>query len=273
MPIDYFVWAIKGASRDLDRRHRLHAPSRASSRGRNFIRCPSEGLKALDIDPDRVEDVIITHMHYDHCRQPHALPARALPRAGQGDVLRHRPLHVPRRCSGTPTTSRTWCRWCAGVYDGRAAFHDGDEDARARHQRALRRRPHHGPADGARLDAARLGGARLRRGHYYANMEQARPFPIVYNVADMLEGHKRAYALADSPRHVIPGHDPLVLKRYPAPHPRPAGHRCSARCRPCFRMKQRIFFNAPYPGLRPGSVGGRGFFGCFGFFFSRLLRC
>ena len=49
-------------------------------------------------------------------------------------------------------------------------------------------------------------------------MEQARPFPTVYNVADMLEGHKRACALADSRSHVIPGHDPLVLKRYPAPH-------------------------------------------------------
>jgi hypothetical protein len=31
--------------------------------------------------------------------------------------------------------------------------------------------------------------------------------------------------------------------------------------------------DAVYPGLRPGSAGGRGFFGCFGFFFSRLLRC
>jgi hypothetical protein len=28
-----------------------------------------------------------------------------------------------------------------------------------------------------------------------------------------------------------------------------------------------------YPGLRAGTVGGRGFLGCFGFFFSRLLRC
>jgi len=55
--------------------------------------------------------------------------------------------------------------------------------------------------------------------HFYANMEQERPFPIVYNVADMLAGHKRAYALASSRQHVIPGHDPLVLQRYPAPVP------------------------------------------------------
>jgi hypothetical protein len=39
----------------------------------------------------------------------------------------------------------------------------------------------------------------------------------------MLAGHKRAYALANTPQHVIPGHDPLVLERYPAPQPSLAG--------------------------------------------------
>jgi glyoxylase-like metal-dependent hydrolase (beta-lactamase superfamily II) len=53
--------------------------------------------------------------------------------------------------------------------------------------------------------------------HYYANMEDKRPFPIVYNVGDMVEGWRRAQALADSSAHVIPGHDPLVMERYPAP--------------------------------------------------------
>jgi len=35
----------------------------------------------------------------------------------------------------------------------------------------------------------------------------------------VLEGYRKAYALASSPGHVIPGHDPLVLERYPAPAP------------------------------------------------------
>jgi glyoxylase-like metal-dependent hydrolase (beta-lactamase superfamily II) len=52
--------------------------------------------------------------------------------------------------------------------------------------------------------------------HYYENMERARPFPIVYNVADMLAGHRRLAAAADSLEHIVPGHDPEVLKRYPA---------------------------------------------------------
>jgi hypothetical protein len=53
--------------------------------------------------------------------------------------------------------------------------------------------------------------------HFYANMEQVRPFPIVFSVADMVEGYARLRELADSPAHIIPGHDPLVLQRYPAP--------------------------------------------------------
>jgi glyoxylase-like metal-dependent hydrolase (beta-lactamase superfamily II) len=53
--------------------------------------------------------------------------------------------------------------------------------------------------------------------HFYANMEQVRPFPIVFSVADMVEGYRRLRELADSSGHIIPGHDPLVLERHPAP--------------------------------------------------------
>ncbi|HEY5898187.1 MAG TPA: N-acyl homoserine lactonase family protein, partial [Burkholderiales bacterium] len=47
--------------------------------------------------------------------------------------------------------------------------------------------------------------------------EQGRPFPIVWSVADMVDGYQRLRALAASPEHIIPGHDPLVMDRYPAP--------------------------------------------------------
>ena len=44
--------------------------------------------------------------------------------------------------------------------------------------------------------------------HLYANMEEGRPFPIVQNVADMLDGHKRALpARGNRRRHIVPGHD------------------------------------------------------------------
>jgi hypothetical protein len=50
-------------------------------------------------------------------------------------------------------------------------------------------------------------------------MEQDRAFPIVYNVADMLEGFNTLRKLATSPQHIVPGHDPLVMDRYPVARP------------------------------------------------------
>ena len=53
--------------------------------------------------------------------------------------------------------------------------------------------------------------------HFYANMEEERPFPIIWSVAEMVEGYATLRSLAASPGHIIPGHDPLVMARYPAP--------------------------------------------------------
>jgi len=54
-------------------------------------------------------------------------------------------------------------------------------------------------------------------------MEQGRPFPIVYNMSGMLDGFKTLNLLSSSPKHVIPGHDPLVMERYPAVRPASKG--------------------------------------------------
>ena len=50
--------------------------------------------------------------------------------------------------------------------------------------------------------------------HYYENMETMRAYPV--DVAQMVEGFKTIQKLATSTNHVIPGHDPLVLAKYPA---------------------------------------------------------
>lgn len=81
---------------------------------------------------------------------------------------------------------------------------------------------------GGHTDGLQVVRVKTRRGwvvlasdasHFYANMDLQRPFPVVYNVGDMLEGYRTLDALADSHAHVIPGHDPDVLKRYPAAAP------------------------------------------------------
>ena len=59
--------------------------------------------------------------------------------------------------------------------------------------------------------------------HFYAHMESGNPFPIVLHVGEMLEGHRTCRRLAASAQHIVPGHDPLVMERYPPPSPELAG--------------------------------------------------
>ena len=103
------------------------------------------------------------------------------------------------------------------LYAGRICFHDGVAEL------APGLSVHHVGGHTAGLQVVRVW---TRRGwvviasdatHLYANIGQGSPFPIVYNVADMIEGYRIVRELADSEDHIIPGHDPLVMSRYPAP--------------------------------------------------------
>jgi len=102
------------------------------------------------------------------------------------------------------------------VYAGRVRFHDGESEI--------------APGVSVHLVGGHTMGLQVvrvatRRGnvviasdasHFYANMEQERPFPIVWSIPDMIAGYAACRSLAQSPGHIIPGHDPLVLERYPA---------------------------------------------------------
>jgi glyoxylase-like metal-dependent hydrolase (beta-lactamase superfamily II) len=46
-------------------------------------------------------------------------------------------------------------------------------------------------------------------------MHRGNPFPIVYNVGDMVQGWAEVERLAGHPDRVIPGHDPMVREIYP----------------------------------------------------------
>lgn len=55
--------------------------------------------------------------------------------------------------------------------------------------------------------------------HFYENMTSERPFTTAFHVGDMLVGFDKLRAAAMDADHIVPGHDPLVMKLYPAPSP------------------------------------------------------
>ncbi len=51
--------------------------------------------------------------------------------------------------------------------------------------------------------------------HYYEHMEHYRPFSIAFHVGEMMASFDRLKKVAPTDDHIIPGHDPQVMKRYP----------------------------------------------------------
>ena len=50
---------------------------------------------------------------------------------------------------------------------------------------------------------------------HHERMANEIPYPIACNVGEVLGGHRRSHELVSSRDHIIPGHDPLVMDRYP----------------------------------------------------------
>ena len=215
MPLDYFVWLVRNAERALVVDTGFSAAT-AARRQRNHLRCPTEGLRMLGVDAATVRDVVITHLHYDHVGNFDLFPAATFHL--QDEELRYATgRHMCHEVFSGAFDVEDVVGMVRNVYRGRVRFHDGD--AALFPGISL----HHIGGHTMGLQVVRVA---TRRGwvllasdasHFYANMQQVRPFPIVYSVADMVAGYARMRTLADSPDHVIPGHDPQVMERYPAP--------------------------------------------------------
>ena len=55
--------------------------------------------------------------------------------------------------------------------------------------------------------------------HYYESMEKEPTFMTHENIFDMHESYRKLVRLGGSLSKIVPGHDPDVLARYPAPSP------------------------------------------------------
>ncbi len=217
MALDYYIWAAIGSSHTYVIDTGFNAKV-AENRGRTLLRTVSEGLALINIDSSSVQNVILTHLHYDH--------------VGNFDLFPNATLHLQDKemayATGRYMREPPFCGAyevndvigiVREVYAGRVEFHNGDSTLTP----GLSIHFIGGHTMG--LQCVRI---RTKRGwivlasdasHLYDNMESVKPFPIVFNVGEMVDGYRKLQKLAATDDHIIPGHDPLVLERYPAPSP------------------------------------------------------
>jgi glyoxylase-like metal-dependent hydrolase (beta-lactamase superfamily II) len=213
MPLDFYVWVIRNGSRIILVDTGFSAEM-AGRKKRNYLDSPLELLRRLGVAADDVEDIIITHMHYDHAGNIAAFPNAKL------HVQEAEMAYCTGRCMchreiRKPFEARDVAAAIERLYAGQVQFADGDQEI------APGVTVHLLGGHTAGLQVVRV---RTSRGylvlasdaaHYWDNLRSRRPFPIVLDVAQMLDAHRIIEQLADGPEHIIPGHDPAVRLRFP----------------------------------------------------------
>jgi glyoxylase-like metal-dependent hydrolase (beta-lactamase superfamily II) len=212
-PMDYFIWVLRRGDKVI-LVDTGYDSAEADVRGRPIRLDPRAALAPLGISAEAVETVIVTHLHYDHAGGLHLFPAATLHMQASemayatGPCMCHDTLRMPFSAGHI-------CEAVKRLYSGKVVFHDGDAEV----------------ADGVTVH--RIGGhsrglqaVRVRTSagwlvlasdaaHFYENFQKRKPFPIVVDLQDMLDGFITLERLASRPELIIPGHDPLVMQLFP----------------------------------------------------------
>ncbi len=217
MPMDYFVWAAIGRERSFVIDTGFTAEV-AAARGRRHLRCPAESLGLVGLDRNTVADVILTHMHYDHVGTFHRFPAAQFHlqevelHYTTGRYMRHPFLARSFEVEDVVGIVRLNFARRVRLYNGLVELAPG-----------ITLHPVGGHTPGMQFVRVHTGRGWVVLAsdvtHYYENSEAGRPYTAAFHVGEMIEAYDALRSHAASPQHIIPGHDPLVMRRYPPPKP------------------------------------------------------
>lgn len=211
-PMDYFMWLLRRGD-EVILVDTGYDTDEATGRGRPIRLDPVAALAPFGIAPEDVTKIIVTHLHYDHAGGLHLFPNATLHL--QAAEMAY--ATGPCMCHGTlrmPFTADHVCEAVKRLYSGKVTFHDGDAQVVdgitvhciGGHSRGLQCVRVFTKSGWMVLasDAA----------HFYENVFARKPFPIVVDLQNMLDGFETLHRLASRPDLIIPGHDPLVREYF-----------------------------------------------------------
>lgn len=218
LPMSYYFWVLQALHDPAAPPIMLDCgfdPELGERMGRRCLCPPGEALARLGIDPAAVQLLIVSHIHYDHVGNLQLFPhARMIvPRAEfhfwTGDPVAQRPQFAGHADS-------------AGIERLRRAADEGrvtliDDQAEVAPGISAIRVGGHGPGQLVFTVAGENGPVVLSSDavHYYEELATERPFAIFYNLADMYRGYETLRGLTAAGAPLVPGHDPLVMERFP----------------------------------------------------------
>ena len=212
MPMDYFVWlATDGLTHvliDTGFNERV-----AAARGRTWLHRPADCVTAVGVDPAEIQHIVLTHLHYDHAGTLEDFP-------GATFHLQEREYQfaVGRGSDSTRAgfEAADMARLVDLYYEGRLVLQDGSASPLP----GLSMHLVGGHTPGLQVVSVRTERGRVvvmsDASHFYEHFERGLSFPHADDAERSIAGFAFIDDLADSREHVVPGHDPLVLARYPA---------------------------------------------------------
>ncbi len=220
--LDFYVWVAKRSDRAflIDTGSGAEAAARRKDR---MLRAPADAIALLGLDPARVEDVILTHIHYDHAG---SLERYKTARFHLQDTEMS---YATGRCMCAPQLRRGYevediVHLVRCVHQSRVTFHNGTQEI------VPGLSVHHVGGHSGGLQVVRVWTKRgwvvlaSDAAHLGRNLKEMTLFPSVYRADEMFEGYRTVLGLAEGDLdRIIPGHDPRVMDQYPAPAPELAG--------------------------------------------------
>ncbi|MBM4186771.1 MAG: N-acyl homoserine lactonase family protein [Gemmatimonadetes bacterium] len=175
-----------------------------------FVR-PSAAIAKLDIKPEQVTDVIITHLHWDH-----ADGADLFPNANvwvQRAEYEH--YQAPERQQRTGVFPVTMAMLEKFKRAGRLKLVEGDSQAVAPGVRVYTGGRH--THESQYVSVATGGSEAIIASdnlYLYENLERRRPIAATWDTVSNLRAQERMLRLAGPRRLIVPGHDPAVFEKF-----------------------------------------------------------
>jgi len=211
--IYYYLWLIRSREESI-LVDTGFSPEAAERRDLDNYTHPLERLAQLRVNPISIQTIIISHLHWDHFATPEFFPQATFylqEREAQffaGSFARYRAFNEfidPESVSKMISLN----------YQGRFRFLDGAQEIVP----GLRLHLTGGHTPGHQIVEVNTAKGKAILGidacHLYRNLEEMVPGGVIVDLREMILGLEKVKALASVPEFAFPGHDPLLMKRYP----------------------------------------------------------
>lgn len=210
--MDFYYWVLRRGTDVVLVDTGFHADALRNRPGRVLLTPVLETLDLLDIAPDQVSDVVVTHFHYDH--------------TGNVDAFPNARFHVQRRefdfwtgpygerpAAAATAEPREIAFLKEAHAQGRVTLLDGDSVVL--------------PGISTKLAAGHCPGQQVvivegekpivlasDAMHFHDEMRLDRPFQVLFNLEECYETYDMLRSLEDEGAILVPGHDSAVMTMF-----------------------------------------------------------